>query len=62
MGDLDKSDGFSESGESIISVNLVIKVVLVIMVILVILVIGDKYEAWSGGGECSDHAKIFLVI
>ena len=39
MGDLDKSDGFSESGESIISGNLVIKVVLVILVLLVIMVI-----------------------
>ena len=39
MGDLDKSDGFSESGESIVSGNLVIIVILVILVLLVIMVI-----------------------
>ena len=39
MGDLDKSDGFSESGKSIVSGNLVIIVILVILVLLVIMVI-----------------------
>ena len=39
MGDLDKSDGFSESGESFVSGNLVIIVILVILVLLVIMVI-----------------------
>ena len=66
-GDLDKSDGFSESGESIVPGNLVIIVILVIlvlpvkMVILVILIIGNFIITFVSQGRPIEkkHDKIW---